>query len=58
VGISWGKTKHFRDMVWKNKWFLVIPMFIPHVNAFIHIYCLLAGYIYGYLLCVRKSETS
>lgn len=58
VGISWGKTKHFRNMMWKNKWFLIIPMFIPHVNAFIHLYCLLVGYVYGYLICARKLETS
>lgn len=52
VGMSWGKVGRFKDMLWKNRWYLVLPFFIPHVNAFIHLYCLLAGYMCG--LCVRK----
>ena len=48
VGMSWGRVKRFRDMLWRNKWFLIIPMFIPHVNALLHIYCLMAGYLVGY----------
>ena len=48
VGMSWGKVKRFRDMLWKNKWWLVIPMFIPHVNALLHIWCLLGGFLVGY----------
>jgi len=47
VGISWGKVHRFRDMLWKNKWILIVPAFIPHINFLIHIYCLLAGYLYG-----------
>ena len=47
VGISWGKVKRFKDMIWLNKWYLIIPVFVPHVNFMIHIYCLLAGYLYG-----------
>jgi len=65
VGISWGKIHHFRDMIWKNKWYLIIPPFLPHMNFMIHFYCLIAGYICGSLYqtykdkrCVRKSENS
>ena len=47
VGISWGKIHRFRDMILRNKWILIIPAFIPHINFLIHIYCLLAGYLYG-----------
>ena len=47
VGISWGKVHRFRDMVWRNKWFLIIPAFLPHINFMIHLYCLFAGYLYG-----------
>lgn len=47
VGISWGRVRRFRDMIWRNKWFLLIPFFIPHINAFIHLYCLLAGWVVG-----------
>lgn len=47
VGISWGRVHRFRDMLWRNKWFLIIPALLPHVNFMIHIYCLLAGYTYG-----------
>lgn len=47
VGMSWGRVNKFRDMLWKNKYWLVIPMFIPHVNALLHIWCLLGGWIVG-----------
>lgn len=47
VGISWGKIHRFRDMILRNKWILIIPAFIPHINFLIHIYCLLLGYLYG-----------
>ena len=47
VGISWGRVGRFKDMIWRNKWFLIIPVFIPHVNALLHIYCLVAGYLLG-----------
>ena len=69
VGISWGKAHRFRDMIWRNKWYLVIPAFLPHVNFLIHIYCLLIGHLYGSVygcatatlkrkLCARKSKNS
>lgn len=47
VGQSWGRVGRFKDMMWKNKWFLFIPIFIPHVNALLHLYCLLLGYVVG-----------
>lgn len=47
VGISWGKIHRFKDMILRNKWVLIIPAFIPHINFLIHIYCLMAGYLYG-----------
>ena len=56
VGISWGKIHRFRDMIYRNKWFLILPAFLPHVNFLIHIYCLIAGYLYG-TLCDKKLET-
>ncbi len=55
VGISWGRIHRFRDMIVRNKWILIIPAFLPHVNFLIHLYCLLAGYLFGHL-CARKSE--
>ena len=54
IGISWGNAHRFKDMIWRNKWFLVVPVFIPHVNAFIHIYCLLAGYVVGRIGLIGK----
>ena len=60
VGISWGKIRAFRDMIWKNKLYLIIPAFLPHINFLIHIYCIIAGYMVGSLLfsrlksCVKK----
>lgn len=56
VGVSWGNVNRFKDMVWRNKWFLIIPFFIPHVNALIHLYCLLGGYLYG--LCEKRLKQS
>lgn len=56
VGISWGKVDRFKDMLWKNKWFLILPVFIPHVNAFIHFYCLLAGYFCGRYVKIGKGD--
>jgi membrane associated rhomboid family serine protease len=70
VGISWGRIHRFRDMIRRNKWYLIIPAFLPHVNFLIHIYCLLFGYLYGCFVCrgtdlakinescVRKSKNS
>lgn len=55
VGISWGRVGRFKDMLLKNKWFLIIPIFIPHVNAFIHLYCLIAGWFAGRYLWHREN---
>lgn len=65
VGISWGRIRRFKDMIVRNKWILIIPAFIPHINFLIHIYCLLAGYAYGKfaipkfrnpeIICAKKS---
>ena len=59
VGISWGKIHRFKDMVTRNKWILIIPAFLPHINFLIHIYCLFMGYLYGSVtknqkLCARR----
>lgn len=56
VGISWGRARRFRDMLWRNKWILIIPSFIPHINFLIHLYCLLAGYAYGRLIIAAKPS--
>lgn len=47
VGMSWGRSGRFLEMLKRNMWFLIIPMFIPHVNGLLHVYCMLAGYILG-----------
>lgn len=47
VGITWGRIDAFKRMFLKNKWYLIIPFFIPNINAFIHVYCLLFGFAYG-----------
>lgn len=57
VGISWGKVHNFRDMIWRNKWYLIIPAFLPHINFLIHTYCMLLGYLYGSLLCEHISNS-
>ena len=54
VGISWGKIHRLRDMIVRNKWILIIPAFLPHVNFLIHIYCLLLGYLYGHAMTTKK----
>lgn len=60
VGISWGHTRMFREMLWRNKLFLIVPFFIPNINAMLHLYCLVLGFSFGYIrpylnrLCVRR----
>lgn len=56
VGMSWGRVRRFRDMIWRNKWFLIIPIFIPHVNALLHVYCLLAGWVVGRYVPMKRSD--
>lgn len=56
VGISWGKIHRLKDMMLRNKWILIIPAFIPHINFLIHIYCLVAGYLYG-RYAIRNKRT-
>ena len=47
VGMSWGSVRKFKDMLWRNKWWLLLPLFLPHVNGLLHLYCLVAGYAVG-----------
>lgn len=47
IGVSWGKVRRFGNMIIKVSPFILVTAFIPHVNALIHIYCLLSGYLYG-----------
>lgn len=56
VGMSWGRVHRFKDMIWRNKWWLIVPVFIPHVNAFLHVYCLVLGYLVGCFVPMRKSD--
>lgn len=56
VGASWGRIGRFKEMIVRNKWILIITIFIPNVNFLIHFYCLVAGYLYG--ICERKYATS
>lgn len=56
VGISWGRVHRFRDMLSRNKWILIIPAFVPHINFLIHLYCLLLGYAYGIIQKSRNPE--
>lgn len=47
VGMSWGRVHRFKDMLWRNKWWLIIPLFLSHVNALLHVYCLVSGWLIG-----------
>ena len=58
VGISWGVAGRFRDMLWKNKWYLLIPFVLPHINGFLHVYCMVVGYLLGCSVYRRKFRTS
>lgn len=49
VGISWGLIGRFKDMCKKCGPILLITLLVPHMNAYIHAYCLLFGYLYGTL---------
>lgn len=54
VGVSWGEVRRFKDMIRKNAWFLVIPFVLPHVNAMVHLYCMVAGYAIG--MALRETQ--
>lgn len=56
LGMSWGRVRRFKDMIWRNKWFLVVPLFLPHVNGVIHIYCLVVGYFVGWIGLDRANR--
>ena len=47
AGISWGRTRLFGLMCRRCLPYILICVFMPHVNALIHIYCLMLGYLYG-----------
>lgn len=47
VGLSWGRIHRFRDMVYRNRIFLILPALFPNINALIHLYCLVLAYIYA-----------
>lgn len=49
VGISWGRLRAFKRMCRYNIPIIIITFFIPNVNALIHLYCLMAGYLFGTL---------
>lgn len=49
AGVSWGRTGLFNEMCRRCLPLILITLFIPHVNAFIHTYCLFVGYLYGSL---------
>lgn len=49
AGISWGRVHRFRTMCRKCLPYILICLLIPHVNALIHVYCLMAGYLFGTL---------
>lgn len=49
AGISWGRTGKFGMMCRKCLPYILICLLIPHVNVMIHVYCLMAGYLYGTL---------
>ena len=48
VGISWGRVNRFKEMFTRNWFWILLPLIIPHVNGFLHLYCLLLGYFLGY----------
>lgn len=47
AGISWGRIHRFRQMCRKCLPYILVCLFIPHVNALIHVYCLMIGYLFG-----------
>lgn len=49
AGISWGRIGRFVEMCKRCLPFILITLFLPNVNALIHVYCLFLGYLYGLL---------
>lgn len=48
VGLQWGRVGLFRTMLYRNRWFLIVPALIPHINALLHFYCLVLAFITSY----------
>lgn len=47
VGVSWGRSHKFLRMCKYNLPIILITLLIPNVNALIHLYCMMAGYLAG-----------
>lgn len=47
AGMSWGRIGRFGDMCRKCLPFLLLTFLVPHMNVFIHLYCLMFGYFVG-----------
>lgn len=59
AGMAWGKTGQLKRMVKSNIPIILITAFIPHVNALIHLYCLLMAYaVQTFLSSVQSGKTA
>lgn len=58
AAMAWGRIHRFKRMFTKNIWFIVIPFFVPNINAILHVYCMLMGYYCGQLTTDYKLRTA
>lgn len=61
IGVKWGRwirsrgtASAYREFAKRVLPFVAVGFFIPHVNWSIHLYCLLAGVVYGMVAVTRQ----
>lgn len=55
LGLAWGSVGRLSEMCRKVLPFVLLTLFLPHVNGFIHLYCLFMGYIV--MQCDKRLRT-
>lgn len=59
IGYTWGKIDNFREMFKRNLLLILLTGLFPNMNMLIHLYCLLAGYLFGKGgMYVRRKRSS
>lgn len=52
-GIMWGEYKHFLQMLKVCLPYVVLTILLPGINGWLHLWCLLLGYLVGRALALR-----
>lgn len=53
VSMEWGAVRRVKDAIKCVLPFCIVTMWLPNVNGFIHLYCAVLGFLYGYFYLNR-----